>query len=159
MVDKNKAIVEYLLGCPVLAENPLFFNFAEAKDTHKQLLPVATDTSLNKPYIDGSVDKRFTFTIIDYRSIIYQEVVKLEGYQNENIEEMFDVQSIIEWVSAQNDLRNFPDFGEDCQIEEIRAVTETPNLNGVDTEATPAIAKYSISIQVFYLDTSKRIWK
>ena len=158
-MDKTKAVIEYLMQCPVIYNNPLFFNFAEAKDSNKQLLPVATDKSLNKPYIDGSVDKRYTFTIIDYRSIIYQEIVKIEGFPNENVQEMLDVQSIIDWVSTQNDLRNFPNFGEDCEIEEIKAVTETPNLNGVTSDATPAVAKYSVSIQIFYLDKSKVLWK
>lgn len=158
-MDKNQAVIDYMCQCPVIRDNPLFFNFAQAEGDNKQLVTVATDKSLNKPYIDGSVDKRYTFTIIDYRSIIYQEVVKVSGYQNENVEEMFDVQSIIDWVSAQNDIRNFPSFGDDCVIEEIVAVTDTPNLNGVDTSATPAVAKYSVSIQIFYLDKSKMIWK
>lgn len=158
-MDKNQAIISYLSSCPVIANNPLFFNFAKAEDNNKQLVQVATDKKVERPYIDGSVLKRFTFTLIDYRSVIYQAVVKQAGYPNENMEELLDVQSIIDWIEEQNDRGNFPDFGEDCIVDEIKALTDTPRLNGVDTSASPALAKYSVSIQILYLDTSKRIWK
>lgn len=158
-MDKNQAVVNYLSTCPVIANNPLFFNFAQAEDNNKQLVVVATDKKVERPYIDGSVLKKYTFTIIDYRSVIYQAVVKQAGYPNENMEELLDVQSIIDWISEQNDNYNFPDFGEDCIVDEIMALTDTPRLNGVDKSASPALAKYSVSIQILYLDTSKRIWK
>ena len=98
MVDKNQAIIEYLRNCPQIAANPLFFNFIEAKDNNKQLVTVANDINIQKPYIDGSVLKRFTFTIIDYRSIAYQAVVMAVGYTNENVEEMLDVQAMLNWI-------------------------------------------------------------
>ena len=66
-MDKTEAIIQYLLGCPQLAESALYLNFVNAKDDDKQLLTNANERTLHKPYIDGSVDKRFTFTIIDYR--------------------------------------------------------------------------------------------
>jgi hypothetical protein len=158
-MDKNQAIIDYLIQCPQIQNNPLFFNFADAQDNNKQLITIANDKATNKPYIDGSVLKKYTFTIVDYRSIVYQAIVKQEGYSNENVEEMFDVQEIIDWVTEQNDNNNFPDFGTDCEIEEIRAVTDNPNLNGIDTSTKPALAKYSVSIQVTYIDTSKVLWK
>lgn len=158
-MDKNQAVIEYLSSCPAIAKNPLFFNFAKAEDNNKQLVAVATDKKVERPYIDGSVLKRYTFTIIDYRSVIYQAVVKEAGYPNENVEELLDVQSIIDWIEEQNSEYNFPDFGEDCVIDEIKALTDTPRLNGVDNSSSPALAKYSVSIQILYLDTSKRIWK
>lgn len=157
-MDKNQAIIDYLFQCPTIANNPLFFNFAEAQDNNKQLLTAANDRSSQRPYIDGSVPRKYTFTIIDYRSVIYQSLVNHPGYTNENVEELFDVQSIINWVEDQNDERNFPDFGPECVVERITTLTDTPNLNGVDSAATPALAKYSMSIQVEYLDMSKMIW-
>lgn len=157
MVDKNQAVIDFLITCPQIQDNPLFFNFLNAKDGNKQLISSGNDKTMNKPYIDGSVAKRYTFTIIDYRSIAYQAVVKQAGYVNENVEEAWDVQGIMDWINEQNDLRNFPDFGAECIIDEIRTLTENPNLNGVDTSLTPALAKYSMSIQIDYLDISKAI--
>lgn len=157
-VDKNQAVIDYLITCPQIQANPLYFNFLNAKDGNKQLISSGNDKSMNKPFIDGSVQKRFTFTIIDYRSIAYQAIVKQAGYVNENVEEALDVQGIMDWIEEQNDARNFPDFGSDCEIDEIRTLTDNPNLNGVDTSVTPALAKYSMSIQIDYLDKSKAIW-
>lgn len=156
-MDKNAAIVDYLMNCPVIKNNPVFFNFANIASNNKQLVTMATDKAVERPYIDGSVLKRYTFTIIDYRSIVYQALTGSTS-QNENIEKMLDVQSIIDWIEEQNDLRNFPDFGDTCEIDEILALTDTPNLNGVDSSKSPSIAKYSVAIRVQYLDKSKMIW-
>lgn len=157
MVDKAQAIIDYLNNCPQINSNPLFFNFSEAKDNAKQIMIVPVDKIINRPYIDGSVSKRYTITIYDYRSITYQALVKDPDYPNENVEELLDVQGIMDWVQEQNDIQNFPDFGENCIIDSIDVSTNTPALNGVDTTLTPALAKYSITIMVDYLDISKSI--
>lgn len=158
MIDKNQSIIDYLLNCPQLKDNPLFFNFAEAKDNTKQIVVSANDKAVSKEYIDGSISKRYTFTIIDYRSISYQALVTQMGLSNENVDEILDVQGIIDWISEQNDNKNYPDFGKDCMIENISALSDNPNLNGVDTSVKPALAKYSIAIQIDYIDNSKCIW-
>lgn len=158
MVDKNQAVINFLINCPQLRNNPLFFNFVEAKDNNKQLLVLGNEKSLNTAFIDGSVMKRYTFTIIDYRSIAYQAIVKDTQHINENVEELLDVQGIIDWICNQEDLHNYPDFGEKCQIESMTALTDNPNLNGVDSSTKPSLAKYSFSIRIDYLDTSKQIW-
>lgn len=158
MNDKNQAVIDFLLECPQIANNPLFFNVINAKDNDKQIITQSNEKSLNRTFIDGSVMKRFTFTIIDFRSVIYQPLPKVEGYTSENVEEMFDVQGIMNWVNAQADEQNYPDFGNDCQIDSMRTTSENPNLNGVDTSVSPALAKYSMSIQIDYIDTSKAVW-
>jgi hypothetical protein len=130
-----------------------------AKDDNKQLVVTGNEKSMNVKYIDGSEKKRFTFTIIDYKSIAYQAVVKQAGYVNENVQEVFETQALIDWIADQNDSHNYPNFGQDCIIEEMRTLTDNPNLNGVDTSVSPALAKYSISIQIDYVDTSKILWR
>lgn len=157
-MDKNQAIIDFLMACPAIQNNPLFFNFLNAKDDNKQLVVTGNEKSVDKPYIDGSVEKRYTFTLIDYKSIAYQAVVNSPLLVNENVQEAFEVQAIIDWISEQNELRNFPNFGDNCIIEGMRTLTDNPNLNGVDTSLTPALAKYSMSIQIDYIDTSKVLW-
>ena len=158
MVDKNKACIDFLITCPAIQNSPLYFNFTQAEDDNKQFVATGNEKTLNKKFVDGSVQKRYTFTIIDYRSVAYQAIVKDPEFieNNENLEELLDVQSFIEWLEEQADAYNFPDFGEDCFIEDMRTTTESPNLNGVDTSLTPALAKYSISVQIDYIDYSKR---
>lgn len=158
-MDKTQAVIEYLLTCPKIEDSPLYFNFINATNEDKQFLTVANDSTLDKAYIDGSVLKRFTFTIIDYRSVAYQEMARYNITANESVEEYLDVQALIDWINGQEDIHNYPDFGKDCIVERIGTASSNPNLNGVDTQANPVLAKYSISIQIDYLDKSKMIWK
>lgn len=154
-VNKEQAIIEFLRECPTIAENPLFFNFINAKADNKQIITSGNDKSIQKPYIDGSVLKRYTFTIIDFRSVTYQAIVNSPSHINENVEEYIDIQAIIDWVDEQNEARNYPSFGNDCEIDEMKVLTDNPVLNGVDTQLKPALAKYSFSIQIDYIDKSK----
>ena len=157
-IDKTQAVIEYLLTCPKIEGSPLYFNFINATDEDKQFLTSANDKAMHTPFIDGSVLKRFTFTIIDYRSIAYQEMARYDITANESVEEFLDVQELIDWISEQEDAHNYPNFGDNCIIDKIGTASENPNLNGVDTQTNPALAKYSISIQIDYLDKSKMIW-
>ena len=157
-VDKNQAVIDFLIQCPAIAENPLFFNFLHANDDDKQIVTQTNDIRLDKKFIDGSILKRYTFSIIDFRSITNQPIPKISGASSENVEEMFDVQGIIDWVNEQADLENYPNFGEGYLIESMKTTSDNPNLNGIDTQVTPALAKYSMSIQIDYVDTTKKLW-
>ena len=157
-MDKNQAVINFLIQCPQIRDNPLFFNFAEVEDNSRQIVTMANDRVVNKPYIDGSVLKRFTFTLVDYRTVTYQSIVKLEGYPNENVSELMDIQSVMDWINEQADLHNYPDFGSDCVIESMRTATDEPTLNGVDKSVSPSIAQYSMSIIIEYIDNNKKIW-
>lgn len=158
-VNKHQAIVEYMLSCPAIQNNPLFFNAIQAHDNSKEIITDATEREMNTPYIDGSVQKRYQFTIIDFRSLSYNPVPKAEGYTSENVQDLLDVQGIIDWVENQRELENYPNFGSDCIIDDITTTSDTPALNGIDTGVTPSLAKYSITIQVDYLDMSKKLFK
>lgn len=155
-IDKNQAVIDFLLTCPSIKDSYLYFNFTKAADNSKQILTLANEKNLNKQFIDGSVLKRYTFSIIDFKSMTAKPIVA--GHTDENVDDMLQVQEIINWVTEQADLYNYPNFGEDCQIEDMRALTENPNLNGVDSNVAPALAKYSVSIQIDYLDKSKKLW-
>lgn len=156
-VDKNQAVIDFLLTCPSIQNSYLYFNFTKAEDDYKQILTLANEKNLNKQYIDGSILKRYTFSIIDFKSMTPKPIV--EGHVDENVDDMLQVQEIIDWVTEQADLHNYPDFGTDYIIDDMRALTENPNLNGVDSNVAPALAKYSVSIQIDYLDISKKLWK
>lgn len=155
--SKEKAVIDFLCTCPAIQSNPLFFNFINAKSDNKQIVTASNDRNINRPYIDGSVLKRYSFTLIDYRSVSYQAIVKSQIDANENVQEYVDIQDIIDWVNEQEEARIYPDFGNKCQIEEMRVVTDNPVLNGVDTQLKPALAKYSFTIQIDYIDNSKVI--
>ena len=157
-MDKNQATIDFLLQCEELRNNPMFFNFITAKEDNKQFVTVANDKSLNKSYIDGSVLRQYTFTIIDYKSVSMNALVTIPGYTNENVEDVLDVQNIIDWITEQADAKNFPNFGEGYIIQSMEALTDNPNLNGIDSSTSPALAKYSFSIRIQYLDETQILW-
>lgn len=161
MVDKNQAVIEFLIDCPAIKDNPLFFQFLDAKKDNKQLVTIANDVAVNRPYIDGSVLKRYTFTIVDYKAVINNAIVKDATHitEDRNVKYMLDVQGIIDWITEQNELRNYPNFGTECEIDDMIALTDIPSLNGVDTNVAPPLAKYNVSIQIRYIDKTKKLWK
>ena len=158
-IDKNQAVIDYIITCPTILNSPLYFNFINAKDGTNQVFTESTDTYTNRNYVDGSVEKLYTFTILTFKSATDIAVVKMVGYENENLSDMSDVQNLIEWIKEQNEARNFPDFGEDCIIDSIETTTEEPKFEGIDEQISPPLAVYSTSIQIKYIDISKRLWR
>lgn len=158
-VDKNQAVIDFLITCPAIRDGPLYFNFINASDNNKQIVTVSNDVALNKNYIDGSQLRRYVFTLIDFKSVTDNALVMLTNYPNENVIDMSDVQAIIDWIQTQEDEQNYPNFGEDCTVQKISTTTDTPKLDGINVEVTPALAMYSLTVQIDYIDTSKKIWR
>ena len=158
-INKNQAVIDYLITCPTILNSPLYFNFINAKNDTNQLLTVSNDQYTNVSYIDGSVKRIYTFTILTFKSAADIAVVKASGYPNENLSDMHDIQALIDWIKEQEELHNYPDFGEDCIVESITPTTDEPNFDGIDEQVSPPLAVYSTSIQIEYLDMSKKIWR
>lgn len=159
MTDKQEAIINYILQCPQIKDTPLYFNFINAKDNTSQIVTSANDKFLDKPYITGSVEKQYSFQILIFKSITDDALVKLEGFAHENVEELAYVQALIDWISEQNELKNLPDFGEECDVDSIETSAETPRLEGINMEVAPPLAMYSVTIRIHYVDNSKNIWR
>lgn len=160
MIDKHEAMLNYLFTCPAVQNNPLFFNFGEAKENSNQFITTSNSETFGAEYIDGSRTKFYVFTLLTFKTISYNAVVKTTGeYTDENLLELTEFQQVIDWINEQENIRNYPDFGEDCVVDSIMCMTANPVLSDVDTSQEPAIATYSITIQVEYIDNSKRIWK
>lgn len=158
-INKNQAVIDYLITCPTILNSPLYFNFINAKNDTNQLLTVSNDQYTNVSYIDGSIKRIYTFTILTFKSAADIAVVKASGYPNENLSDMHDIQALIDWIKEQEELHNYPNFGEDCIVESITPTTDEPNFDGIDEQVSPPLAVYSTSIQIEYLDISKKIWR
>lgn len=158
-MDKNKAVINYLLQCPQILNTPLYFNFIDAKDNTNQIVTSANDRYMDKPYITGAVEKLYTFNIVIFKSITDDAVVKIDGFTHENVEELAYVQTLIDWITEQNEIKNYPNFGADCSIDNISTDEETPKLVGINSQVSPALAMYNVTIQIRYIDNSKVIWR
>lgn len=159
MSDKNQAVINYILQCSQIQNTPLYFNFINAKDNTAQILTSSNDRYTEKPDITGAVEKQYTFTIMVFKSITDDAIVKLEGFAHENVEELSYIQELIDWIAEQDDLKNYPDFGENCEVDGIRTTEETPKLEAINAQVSPALAMYSVTIQITYVDNSKKLWR
>lgn len=155
--DKNKAILDFIATYDGIATNPVFVNFINAKDDDIQFLTSSNDVALNRPFIDGSVMKQYTFSLVITKSITDMAIAK-DVMTNENVDDIADIQAFMNWVNEQGDNHTYPDFGEDCVIEEMHTTSENPSLDGIDDEVSPALALYSMEIRIDYIDYSKVIW-
>lgn len=161
-MDKNQAIIEYLITCPKILNSPLYFNLINAKNDNVQIITTSEDVTMRRPYINGEIPKKYTFTLITFKSITDLAVVKdfsTEADTNENVYDLADVQALIDWLHEQEDNHIYPDFGKDCYIDSIQTTTDEPRFDGINDELTPPLAMYSIAIVINYIDTSKTIWK
>ena len=158
ITDKNQAMVNYFLTCEPIYQSTLYFNFANIKDAAKQFITQSNDININTPYVDGAVKKRYSMTITSFTSISNNPIIKVAGYDNENITDLAEVQALIDWIAEQNEISHFPEFGDNIDIEEIRTTSSNPRLDSIDATSTPAIARYSFTVQVDYIDRTKVIW-
>ena len=158
-MDKNEQLVNYFLTCPQIKDSHLYFNFIKAEDSTTQILTDSNDIYANKSYIDGSELKLYNFTIIMFRSVSPTAIAKVSGCTNENIVDLADIQALIDWVTEQNEIHNYPDFGENCIVQSIKSTTVNPIYSGIDTEVSPNLAVYNVTFQIEYLDISKKIWR
>jgi hypothetical protein len=155
-MTKHQAMLEFLQTCPMIRANPLFFNFGKVENDAHQANTMSDDVSLHRPYIDGTELKRYTFHLDTFKSVAYNPVIP--GLPDENMEDFENVQSLIDWINEQDDLKNYPAFDQ-CVVDKMRSLYTKPELVGVDTTLSPPMAVYRISIQIDYLDTSKQVWK
>ena len=168
-IDKNQATIDYLITCPQIKNSPLYFNLIQAKDSSVQIVTTSEDTIMRKPYIDGSIPKKYTFNLVTFKSITDLAIVKdystststseENEYINENVDDLADVQALLDWLQDQEESRNYPNFGDDCYIDSLQTTTDEPRFDGINSELTPPLAMYSIAIVINYIDTSKMIWK
>ena len=156
-MDKNQLMVEFLQTCPTIKDNPLFFNFGNVEDNAHQLTIISDDVAVQKPYIDGSVLKRYTCSIDSFKSVACIPILPGSN-TDENIEDFAEVQGLLDWINEQNDLSNFPKFGDKTEIEEMKTLTAKPQLIGVESSLNPPMAIYRITIQIDYIDNTKRLW-
>jgi len=157
VVDKNKAVLTFLANYSDIQNSPIFINFINAKNDTIQFLTSSNDKRVNKPFVDGSVMKRYTINLVISKSITDLAIAK-DILTNENLDDLADIQKMMDWVNEQGENHNYPDFGDKCVIEEMHTTDENPSVDGINTAITPALALYSMEIRIDYIDYTKVVW-
>lgn len=155
-MDKNESFLTFLQSYTDISSNSLFFNYGDLENDAYQINVSYNDVSLNRKYIDGSELRRYTINIDSFKSV--STIPVIAGYSAENVEDMQEVQGLLDWITEQAESKIYPDFGEDCIIDDMKPMTTEPQLLGIDTTVEPPIAIYRITIRIDYIDLSKRLW-
>lgn len=144
MINKNQAVLDFINTCPLVGYD-LFFNIIdESNPNGNTSLITVPYGNIVKKYTDGDRLVRLSYEI--------RQVKPMSVYSNtsENTEQMQKVQEFIEWINEQGKQKQFPDFGEGCEIQSMRASdgVVTPSVVGVSDGS----ALYAFPFDILYLE-------
>lgn len=145
-MDFITPFIEWLLQSKYIKQNKLFLNAIEAQDGNVQIVTQQIAENQITNYIDGSKSYPITFSINNYKSISYNQIVKSMIEGNENITDLLDVSKIVEFVNDMNKKGNYPIFADNITVEKAYCQYKTPNTPAVDGSLSPALAKFTIPI-------------
>lgn len=140
--EAMKAYVEQKVA--ELSGSILTFNFADDEPASVSFLTNYSGKIL-KNYIRAA-DKEYGFSII----ITWPYSMESDDL---NVQAINFAQEFIEWIDRQNRERNFPDFGDKCQVKKIENLQNMPNLATVDMENR--LAQYQIQCRVIYFEKER----
>ena len=128
-----------------LAGSMLNFNFSPESTDSISLITNYSD-KVRKKYITGDVQKEYGFSIV----IVKEYSSEVDDL---NLEAMNFAQAFMDWLDSQNEMKEYPDFGENCTIEKMENLQNMPNLSGINAEA--ALARYMIQARIIYRERKK----
>ena len=117
------------------------FNFAHDSENSVGFVTEFSD-KVRKKYVRGA-EKEYVFSVIltQYYS---------DSTDSINLESMNFAQHILDYIEEQDQKRNYPDFGFNCQVKKIESTQNTPGLLSVDWENK--MAQYSVPCRVIYFE-------
>lgn len=144
-MTKHEIMMEYVNEKMIeLVDGLVSFNFA---DDSPDAVSFLTNYSgkIVKKYLRAA-DKEYGFTIL----ITWHYSTETDDL---NLQAMNLAQKFMDWIDEQNRKRNFPDFGERCQVKKIENLQNMPNLATVDWENMKA--QYMIQCRVLYFEKER----
>lgn len=145
-MDFITPFITWLLKSDYIKNNKLFLNAIEAQDNNLQVITQQISENQVTRYVDGSKSYPITFSINNYKSISYNQLVKTMIYANENVTNILDVSKIIEFVKDMDSKGDYPMFADNITIEKVYCQYNTPPTPAIDSSYSPALAKFTIPI-------------
>lgn len=150
-LDYVTPFIQWLIKSDYIKNNKLFLNAAEATDSNIQIVSQQISRNEDKHYVDGSVLHKVKFTVFDFKSISFNQLLKTMLDRNENISDLLEVGNINEYVKSQDEAGVYPDFGKGFEVQSIYCEYSTPSTPTIDN----SLAKYSIPIVCEVLELGK----
>lgn len=124
-----------------LSDRLVSFNFSDDSIDGVSFLTNYSGKTVKK-YVRAA-DKEYGFTIL----MTWHFSTETDDL---NLQAMNFAQEFMDWIEKQNKTKNFPDFGEKCQVKKIENLQNMPNLAAVDWENMKA--QYMIQCRVLYFE-------
>lgn len=145
-MTKHDAMVAYMSPkVEELAGRLLHFNVSPGEEGNISFLTNYSD-KIKKKYIRCGADKEYGFTVVITRTFS-------EETDDLNLDAMNFAQGFMDWIDEQDKKRNYPDFGEMCQVKRIENLQNMPNLASVDWDNM--IAQYMLQCRVLYFEKGR----
>ncbi len=135
---KTEAVRAWLETWPEL-EGRLKLNAAEMQAGEFAMNTVYNDTAI-KEYINGACDRAYTFSLVMVRDWS-------DGFDTMNAKAMSFGEHWVDWLSAQYQAGNLPDFG-DATILSIEPLQNVPGL--AEVHESEQIARYLFQARITY---------
>lgn len=135
--SKHVAMQEWVQS--FLDDNYLYFESADAYPNVRMIVPNYGEFT-RRTDICGFKYKSYSFAFIGYEQMD-------RGTSNVNTQNMELMDSFNEWLVAQQEARNFPDFGDKCDEFEIVPLQNMANLAMVSEDG---LAKYMLGVRIDY---------
>lgn len=121
---------------------PLGFNFTGDSPDEVSFLTQYADKDIKK-YVRIGAQRAYGFAVVIAKNYS-------SNADDINLKAMELAQEFNDWVEIQNLSKNYPDFGEKCQVQKIEAMQNMPNLMGTNEDMT--IAYYMLQCKVTYFE-------
>lgn len=145
-MDFISPFIEWLLQSDYIKNNKLFLNAVEASDNNIQIVTQQIAENQITKYVDGSKSYPITFSINNYKSVSYNQLLKSMIPGNENVTDILDTAKIIDFVKDMENKGNYPKFADNITVEKVYCSYNTPSTPTIDSSISPALAKFTIPI-------------
>lgn len=143
MTAYASAIKSWLTQCPYIQSDKMFFNFLSVEDGSQAFL--TSETYNRTKDIVGNESGVYEFSIADFRELSGEAL----SYNDTDLQEFADVSNVAEWIEAQDEAKNYPDFGADTIINSITC-PPSPSMAGADKSMDAPMAKYVLKVSINY---------
>lgn len=145
-MDYTTPLIKWLLKSEYVKKNKLFLNAATAQNNNIQIVTQQVSRNEDKEYVDGSILHKVRFTVFDFKSISFNQFAAAMLNKNENLEDLLSIGNITDFVKQKDSEGDFPDFGENFEVQRIYCEHLGSPTPAIDNSLSPPLAKYSIPI-------------
>lgn len=143
MTEFNTAVKEWLMRCPDIRADKLYFNYLKTGADMQSFQTL--ENAVVREDVLGNEIGQYTFALIDLRPLSCMPLSHTEV----DLARMADAARVTEWIRTQARAHNYPVLPVDIVIDKITA-PPAPVFAGADTSEGMHLAKYMVQVVIDY---------